>query len=368
MVSRSASLVVALALAASAAQNAAPQQADFSGLDPFFAVAELLAADQQPPQAAWDAMFATPGYRTLEEHDLADRFFQRLLPLALSPSRATDAEDAIAAQPVTGMFIGHLRAAFERRAELAAFRLELEGQPLADEALATAQAWLPEGSSTRFGPPALSFVIYQPDARGYERIVMDLLLAFERQDIFPALLAHETHHVIRRQIQGAWEKNDLPEANLLAALDNLQAEGVADMIDKQALLAIDDWGDDSVDTAYVLMTGRIREELARVQQRLAELDEVLAAYAADPAAAEELGARLRQEILLMGGHPVGYHMAGVVVAAGGRERLIANVADPFDFVRAYDEVAAADPEQLHVFSDEAMRGLAMLERAAPVPQ
>jgi len=357
-------LLVAAMLVAPLSPSAAPQQADYSGLDPFWAVADLVAADQEVPDAAWEAMFATPGYRTLRERDNADRFFARLLPMALSEAHRDEAEALIAEQPIMEMFLTHLRAAYELREELEAFRAELEGRPLLDDALTAAQVWLPAGSAARYGPPPVSVVIYQPDARGYDRIVVDLLVAYEQPEHFEQLLAHETHHVIRAGIGGPRGWGELPEADLLTALDNLQAEAVADMIDKPHTLAVGDWGNASTGIAMVLLTGRFRDELAIVQQRLAEFDAVLAEYAADPSAAEELGTRLRRNTLLMGGHPVGYHMAGVIIAAGLRDRMIGNVAEPFDFLRAYNEAAATDPGSNHVFSDAALRGLEMLERTA----
>ena len=353
---------VTFLLVVSHAPDASAQQADYSGLDPFWAVAEMVAADREPPETAWAALFATPGYRTLKERESADAFLRRLLPLALSPARAAAAEEAIAAQPVMKVFIRHLRTAFDRRRELAAFRAELESQPLLDHALAAAREWLPAGAAERFGAPAVSFVIYQPDARGYDRIVMDLLLAFERRAVVDGLLAHETHHVIRAQIQDSWNSGEGPEADLLLALNNLQAEGVANLVDKPALLSIESWGESSSDSAFELMTNRFRDELGQVQQRLAEVDGILAGYARDTGAAAELGARLRAT-LVMGGHPVGYHMATVIVGAGGRQRIIDTVADPFDFVRAYNDAASADPERHHVFSREALRGLELLEQS-----
>ncbi len=55
-------------------------------------------------------------------------------------------------------------------------------------------------------------------------------------------------------------------------------------------------------------------------------------------------------------------MATVVDAAGARRRMIDNVADPFDFVRAYNEAAAASLGEHHVLSAEAMRGVAAVPK------
>jgi hypothetical protein len=311
-------------------------------------------------------MFETPGYRTLEERDRADRFFKRLLPLALSPSAAERRQETVAQQPGLVILLDHLRAAFERREELEAFRQRLEDRPLLDRALAGASAWLPDRAAERLGTAAISFVIYQPDARGYDRIVMDLLLAFELESIFELLLAHGTHHVLRSRIQGPREWSALPEADLLFALDNLQAEGVADLIDKRAMLQIEDWGEGTSGRAFQAMSDGFRQELERAQVRLQQVDRILADYSIDPTAAKELGKKLR-ETLVMGGHPVGYHMATAIVSADHRERLIEHVADPFDFVRAYHKAAGADPGSHHRFSAPALEGLARLQALSSPP-
>lgn len=339
---------------------AGAQQADYSGLDPFWNVAEILAAGETPNEVDWAAMYETPGYGSLQARENADRFLARLLPLALHPERSAEADELIAAQPAMGIFIAHLRRAFERRGELTALQKELQERSLIGESLLSAGTWLPAGSIDRYGPPQISFVIYQPDARGYDRIVMDLLLAYERPDVFEGLVAHEAHHVIRNGIQGDWD-GDAPEAELLIALNNLQAEGIADMIDKHALFAIDDWGDNSVDVALRMMTDRLKGEYTVAEQRLAEVDGLLAAYAADPTDAEQLGEQLRGA-LIMGGHPVGYYMATVINDNGGAERMVANVGNPFDFVRAYNDAAAAAGR--YVLRTKAIRGLTMLEAVA----
>ena len=83
--------------------------------------------------------------------------------------------------------------------------------------------------------PGLSFVIFMPDARGYDPIILDLSkIEKHNSKSFELLLAHEAHHSYRDQLK-KWGSGGFSEIDqaLLWAFDQLQAEGVADLIDKK---------------------------------------------------------------------------------------------------------------------------------------
>ena len=99
-------------------------EVDFSGLEPFWAVAEMIASDHDPPASARAALFSTPGYASLQARENADEFLRRLPPLALSPAPASAPKQEAYAIPSQTIFVGHLRTAFAHRDELTAFRAE----------------------------------------------------------------------------------------------------------------------------------------------------------------------------------------------------------------------------------------------------
>ncbi|MEM7201656.1 MAG: DUF5700 domain-containing putative Zn-dependent protease [Planctomycetota bacterium] len=336
------------------------RRADFSGIEPFWRIAETYERDDLPSSEQWQELFATPGYATARRHDNADRLLETLLPVALAPSRAAERAELAAAADWRASYVDHYRGAMAQRDELQRFARELQDRDLIAEVLADTAAWLPANTLQWTTPPDISFVILEPDARGYERVVMDLCLALDLGDALGPTLAHESHHVLRNQLSLVdVPEGDFPERDLVASLDNLQAEGVADQIDKADYLGKDDWGSSPLQRILAAMNLRYRKAYAQADETLAAMDRLLAAWLADPSGAAEVGSELRS-LLVLGGHPVGFRMANTVLEAFGRERLAANVGDPFAFVADYSD-AAAQLGDRHVFSSEA---LAAVERLA----
>lgn len=338
-------------------------EVDFSGVDLFWGLAETLRRDEAPDAGDWDALFATPGYATMKAHDGSDRTLEAMLPLALMPSHAEERERLAAVDDVRAVLVEHLARAVDRREELEALRERLEGRDLLGDALELAGAWLPD-EARRAPAPAISFVVLEPDARGYERIVADLAFALDLGDSLTPTLAHEAHHVLRRSITVVPRPpGDFPERDLLTALDNLQAEGVADLVDKgEDYLRSGPSAQQPTQRLLERVHARYVEAYERADETLARMDRILARYAREPAAARELGRELR-EMLVLGGHPVGFHMAGTVLEAFGRERLVEHVGDPFAFVDDYAEAAARLGGERQVLGDEARAGVQALRAA-----
>ena len=350
------------ALCVTCACVAPDSRVDFSGIDRFWEIAETFQRDEVPTPAQWQALFATPGYAVRKRHDRADRLLEALLPLALSPSRAADRAKYAAAGDWRSLYVDHFRGAMKRRKELEELRKSLRVSDLTGAAMAKVAGWLPAGTLESASRPEVSFVILEPDARGYERIVMDLSLALDLGADFARTIAHETHHVYRNQItlvrrpEGAF-----PERDLVASLDNLQAEGIADQIDKSDYLDRDDWGDSPVQRRLANVHSVYKRAHARADETLAGMDRLLAAYLADPSSADRVGRELRSSLVL-GGHPVGFHMASTVIEAFGRARIIEHVGDPFAFVLDYNEAAKRLGGGRHVFTAEALAAVERLAR------
>lgn len=359
-------LAWSLAALAGCASSGERPSVDTAGIGLFWSLAETLERDELPPPEAWDALFATPGYATMKAHDRSDRTLGELLPLALMPSRAAERRELAESGDWRATLVEHLRGAVARRDELEAFRAELAERDLTSEALELAAAWLPE-AALRAGAPAISFVLLEPDARGYERIVVDLSLALDLEDSFTRLIAHEAHHVCRATILAVRRPaEDFPERDLLAVLDNLQAEGVADQIDKGDWLGPLQWGERPAQRIFERLHARFVEAHDQADAYLRRMDGALASYAAHPERARELGQELRGALVL-GGHPVGFYMAETVLAVFGRERLVEHVGDPFAFVRDYSEAAAQRGDR-HAFSPAALAGVdALRDRFAGGP-
>ncbi len=331
---------------------------DLSGLRPFWRIADQLLQDQDPPQSDWEDLFATPGYALMAKHEGSDRNLRKMLPLALKPSLAH--ERGGLSTGFSAILVEHLRAAVERRVEIEAFAEELAARDLTSEAMRLVSAWLPEGAIQASEPPLISFIILEPDARGYEHIVIDIAFAEALQEGLTPIIAHETHHVLRNAVEVVDKPvGDFAESKLLQWLGNLNAEGIADHIDKQEILVAKDWGDTPTGQIMAMVQGRYIEGYERANATLATVDAQLAAYAEDPGRAKEQG-QVLSEVLILGGHPVGFHMAGRILRAFGKERLVKVFADPFAFAVEYSAAAEALAEGDYVLSEEGLIGVERL--------
>ena len=351
----------ALPLGCAAPERSSP--IDFSGVDHFWSIAETLERDETPTPEAWEALFATPGYAVMVAHDNSDSLLQKVLPVALMPSRAREHDAWKEAGAWEGILADHLRSAVERRPRIEAFRRSIQDRDLACEAAREASAWLPvSGSPTP--PPAVSFILLEPDARGYERIVMDLAFALDIEDWFDRMIAHEAHHVLRRPLMVVEPPpGEFAERDLLHGVEQLQAEGIADQIDKTEFLEPKDWGDQPSQRILATLQQRFIDAHADAPETLAGMDRLLTTYAAEPGRAPELGQELRGSLVLAG-HPVGYYMACTILEAFGRERILENIGDPVAFALDYSAAASHLDDGRHVFSAAAVGGLEALRDAA----
>ena len=60
-------VILGLLLVGACAERDVPEYAfDFSGIDPFWDVHDTLAADAEPSDSLWEALWNTPGYELLE--------------------------------------------------------------------------------------------------------------------------------------------------------------------------------------------------------------------------------------------------------------------------------------------------------------
>jgi hypothetical protein len=322
---------------------------DFSGIDRFWTMADILEKGREPSEDEWAALFRTPGYRELmrREPSFSPRYFKERIELAFMPSRAGQRKTALEGKTVRGLehFV-RLRAA---RPDLERLGRDLARGTLLDEALRKAGAFLPAGAMDGEPRPPVAFIFFGPDARGYVPMIIDLGYALDKGAGFVDLLAHEAHHYYRGRSL-AYDEGGVQarHAGLFNSLGQLQMEGMADQIDKHEpyfLAAV------PVATDYA---DRYRTNVADAPRLLAEYDKRLAAMADAPA-------RISSLPLAQSGHPTGYYMARRIIDNGDREALVATAGNPFAFFYLYNKAALRDGKG-GPFSGKAIGFLRDLER------
>lgn len=337
--SRSLFLVLLLAATSVAAQSPA---LDRTGERRFWRVVDDLAAGREPAAAAWDALFATPGYAALEAREHRRAAITLGIRAAINPSLATVRDSILIAGGWTARVVRHIREVVPRRSELDAFLSHVEQAGVLRRGAELAAPFLPPGSVERFGLPRVAFLYFLPDGRGYPGlIVADVANLAGRSDTqLVRFFGHEAVHYYRWAFVGAAD-TARPTDRLDDLLTKLQEEGIADLLDKLPELGADS-------ATMVRNVGESRAEYLwayraaaeRVGVLVAELDSTLAAITMDAAHADSLvdafGDRLPLE-----GRPLGSFLAAKVRDAMGPGVLGETLLDPAAFLMAYDAASRA---------------------------
>ncbi len=289
---------------------------DFSGMDCFWQVFDLLRQDKEPGQELWDRLFATPGYGVLVESEFTQEFFIRRFRLAFKPSLAGELEKELE-QDKYG-FLSHYLKVRDNPGAIKQQQQELASADYHHQVMDKCLEWLPLQAVEHY--PPVSFVIFQNDARGYSPVVVDVRAAIELGDFVPLFLAHEFHHWYRKGLLVVdWSQLPRQYQDLAWVLDQLHAEGIADQVDKAALM----------DANHPFARG-FGQAVEQAPEYVGLMDKLLLEVARGERDVAEAGRELREK-LPQAGHPVGYYMARKIVGEHGQGALVATVLNPFEF-------------------------------------
>src|SRR5690349_8971725 len=177
-------LIVTGASAASAQTPAAslpPMPAtglDFSAVDAFWRVVEVLKSGADPTPQQWTTLLDTPGER-LAKIAIGD-VIREDLELAFKPSNKARADSLRTLTNDRASRLTHLIRAESLRPQLVAFRDSLARSAPIAEAVRTAARYLPAGSTERGQPPLVAFTLFRNDGYSLDPgVVVDLLNAYE---------------------------------------------------------------------------------------------------------------------------------------------------------------------------------------------
>lgn len=309
---------------------------DFSGVDQFWKIVDILSRDVEPTAAQWNALSSTPAYR-LALTNLGNGFLDDI-DLTFKPSRRAEFEAVAKADDPHGLQVKHLALAVTRRAELIAYRDSLaRSTPIAD-AIAIAAKLLPAGATKNGAPPLVAFAIFRDDGYSLPRgIVVDLLYARVSAIGGTPLtlnLAHEFHHsyVNRMEKPVPPENATDADAGLRQALHDLRNEGLADLIDKPYPFSSPNPGV----AAYV---ARYNAEYARTPAVVQQFDSLLVAVHDDASIMPAVSRRARG-LFWSNGHPNGAYIAREIQQTFGVDSLIPAARSPAVFLRIFASAEA----------------------------
>jgi hypothetical protein len=317
-------------------------QLDFSGVDGFWEIAEIITRGDEPTVGQWQQLLGTPGYAALTRSEFPPDFFSKAINLALDSTRAAERE---ALTGGAARIVNHVHDARGRKQELQDWADELRNRGL--ESVVSRAFELVPASWPREAP-MIAFVIFDNDARGYDPIVIDLL-ASKQRNLNP-FLAHECHHWIRnRHLAFDPTLAEGEDEALLWVLNQLQAEGIADRIDKQGWIT----GEVETPASKASYMDEYMRNLRAAPEHIRQLDAILSGDRKDRSDRSAEGDSLRA-VVPQSGHPTGFFMASRIVAVLGEPALVDSAGNPFTFVELYQQAALARPTEAPPFSDQAL--------------
>jgi hypothetical protein len=318
---------------------------EFSGIAQFWKIIKILESNREPSQNDWSKLFNTPGYKVLLKDEFTRDFFEDRFRLVFMPVKSENLSDALK----SGRDLHHLNHYIKVRENKEKIREQhnkLRRNREHNTALKRTLEYLPQRRVS--DNPPVSFVIFESNGRGSSPIVVDLAASIEWD--FVSFLAHEYHHWYRsRQMQINLNKVDFKDRNLVNAFSIIEAEGIADMIDKK------DWYT-KPSNAISDYARRFIYDVQRTPSIIHYIDQALIQLSKHPEQISIIGRKIFDN-LPQRGHTTGYFMARLILEKFSKRDLVKCVGNPFEFILLYSKAAIQSKGKYPHFSTESIKFL-----------
>ncbi len=324
---------------------------DFSAIPKFWHIVDILSQNREPSENEWNDLLNTPGYKVLTRKEFSKDFFIKNFRLAFKPSLKKELNKKLQSNDKESYYLHYYIKVKNNRERLKYQLNKLKSRSLNKEALDKTLRYLPVNSVSSF--PPVAFVIFENNGRGSSPIVVDLQATLEWD--FISFLAHEFHHFYRNKLTkldfGSLSDKDAP---LVEALIKVEAEGIADRVDKKK------WFNSAYPqvSPYALS---FKNEVNRTPLLIKKLNGLLGMIAENYSSRKTIGKEILNSIPQKG-HPTGYYMATLIEEKLGRSELVKCVGNPFKFFITYNNAAKLGGNVYPSFSPKALRLLKELEQ------
>lgn len=330
---------------------------DFLGMDKFWELVSILEKDKEPTIEQWDSLFNTPGYNILIIQEFQREFFEKCFNLVFMPSKAEELKLELEKTGRKTEYIRHYVRVKKMKEEIINQQKKLQSSTsLMKEALSYTQKYLPNNMIQNYHFPPISFVIFGNDARGYSPIVVDILFSIDVEEFIPYLLGHEAHHFYRnKKLEFNFPDEESADYDIIWTINQIQAEGIADHIDKQYLI----FNEGPFEQAPWVK--KYKEYLNDSPNIIKGMSELLTEIADSSENYNKISQKFR-ELVPMVGHSIGYYMTNVIIGKLGKSVLIEQVGNAFAFFRLYNQAAKMEGSDYPIFSEKSINLLSELEK------
>ena len=342
-----------LPLISSCHQRPVESNINHHSVDLFMAVADSVAQGQEVSEATWDSLSHSDGYVMAGWHKRKGLIRNALL-IAFHPDSTTVRDSLLQGQLAmsdprfhTSLLVRNYVDMQQHWGELQDFRHQYDYASIETQARKTLQEFLPNYIDSLLTFPLIGFICGDGDCRSKRSgITLDINYFYKHPAEGILTLAHEMFHTYREHFVDEKRLDSIP---VLRIIDNLQNEGIADLIDKPLDY---DPATQFAEMGYPsLLAQMYQDAVATTSDKMAQLDSLTLCLAHQQISRQEYN-RLTANLFPLSGHPNGRHITNLLVAHGYREQLLTHFADPAYFLVLYNQIAAQ--ENLHVLSDELM--------------
>lgn len=316
---------------------------EFSGMDQFWKITDKFSRNQEPNNSDWDKLFKTPGYKILTSGEFTKEFFKEKFRLIFKPSEKNNLQKALKNDRNKYHLLHYKKVKDNTRLIREQYK-KLKQNKDHRVALNRTLEYLPQRSTSNY--PPVSFLIFESNGRGSSPIIVDLAASLEWD--FVSFLAHEYHHWYRaRDLKYNQRKVSNADRKLIDALNLIEAEGVADMVDKK------DWYT-KPSNAISRYARTFINDVKKAGGVIKSIDESLIQISKNPSQIKNYGQKIWQT-LPQRGHTTGYYMARLILEKLSKRELVDCVGDPFKFILKYNKAAKKAGGRYPIFSDASIK-------------
>ncbi|WP_018478014.1 DUF5700 domain-containing putative Zn-dependent protease [Pontibacter roseus] len=347
-----------LLLLAAASHSLNAQTIDAAAAHRYYELTDSLKAGKRLSDGTWNSFFKMDGNRQYIDNQAYDEKYLNNYRKAMEVVYMPENDSLLQARlkDPHNYYLTYLIHHYKE--DEAALRTYLEGvtanpEGYLESMYASTYTMLPKRLHTKKPDFTVYLIALNNDAvANRDNFVLNLWGEYQFDKAKPGIVGgHELHHLLSRQKKYEVAEKD---QSLLLMLQLLLNEGAPDLIDKKYLVSPNVPEELQYGT-YLLQLGE--RQMPKVDAAIKEMAAGTRTYTSQ---------ELKQQVIGMSGHVPGFYMADVIERNGLRNKLVAHIDNPFQFIYLYNKAARKDKAKPYVFSEEAMAYLKKVESGAKV--
>ncbi|MGC1473027.1 MAG: DUF5700 domain-containing putative Zn-dependent protease [Psychroserpens sp.] len=315
---------------------------DYSGVESYFRLIESISVNGTFSESEWIDFLNVEGNRLyIEENNIPEDYLDNIKENIIKVYASKNFDD-------NEDIVYKIRNSFRKNDSIYREHLKFlknNEQILLDSMIARTIKFLPDHRLLNDSLPKLYYHALDHDGSANGKGIFISIMAAHQNNSrrLSNFESHEFFHIQRPDIL-EHVKIDSIDQGIIWALNAILDEGIADMVDKDVMLAdnSDWWLKEMVNDFYV---GKSKDVISNFNTLI--IDETNGKHHSEN--------DYREAFLGSVGHVPGYSMAKLITDKGKSREMIDNADDPFSFFILYNDIASENPEEYPHYDNVAMQ-------------